>query len=345
MLSYVVPTHNRSLFLRRLLGFYAEVGCARPILIADSSDSAEASANRQAVASFEDRLNLHYNHYKLGVIAKCRTAVENVSTPHVVFSADDDFQIPNGVDKCSEFLSENADYATCGGTALFAHADQSKPATLRTYESVAAADPLRRLSQISLGRYFCLFYAVHRTDQCLQRIQAAESYTNYDSSRILPEVLLLQLIAFHGKVKLLDDIVYVRQGHEDSDSARLPNVQDPNAFDDDFQSYQSPLSDQILNHAPLSSAQSYELIKQSLVDLVPGCADFLFSDGRHGPKWMKKLKTALRRLRVFRGRSPGHKRRVSQGEMESLGAEITLALQLIQRKCDEKTGVSASDAA
>ena len=99
MLTYVIPTHNRSRFLRRVLTFYADIQCRQPILIADSSSGTERANNEQLVAPLQERLPVRLCPIDAGFIPKCRRILEQVDTPYTVFCADDDFQRPQATER------------------------------------------------------------------------------------------------------------------------------------------------------------------------------------------------------------------------------------------------------
>lgn len=305
-LTYVIPTYNRPEFLHRLLNYYANVGCSARILIADSSEPAAKANNEATVAEFQSTLNVELHYFELGVIPKCRQILEQVETPFAVFSADDDFLVPSAADKCSLFLSQHPDYGTCAGAALFGHAGLGKSIQARTYRSLTSSSATQRLKDVSLGQYYCLFYAVHCTKRLQERFRTTDEFTNYESSRILPEVLLLQLMAMDGKIKIFDDISYIRQGHGDNDSCRLPNVQDPDVFRADFDRYTKPLVKR-LQTQNISESEAIRLVAQTLVDLVPECHDLLHDRSSVILQTIRKTTKRFRKIASFGLKGTGKK--------------------------------------
>lgn len=306
LLTYVIPTYNRPQFLHRLLSYYAKVGCSAPILIADSSEPVAKASNQATVADFQTTLNIQLHYFELGVIPKCRQILERVETPFTVFSADDDFLVPSAAEKCSLFLSQSPDYGTCGGTALFGQAGLGKTIPARTYRSLTSSSAVQRLKDVSLGQYYCLFYAVHCTKRLQERFRITEEFTNYESSRILPEVLLLQLMAMDGKVQLLNDITYIRQGHGNSDSCRLPNVQDPDVFRVDFRRYSQPLAKR-LQAEDVPENDAMQLVVRTLVDLVPECYALLHDRPSLFVQSIRKATKRFRKIASFGPMGAGRK--------------------------------------
>lgn len=328
MLTYVIPTHNRSKFLRRALQYYSQLKCSAPILIADSSDLTNAAENRRTVATCADQLNVQYRHLDLGVISKCRVVLETVDTPFSVFAADDDFQVPSALNKCTEFLQKYPEYTTCGGALLLATADSSADTSVWTYRSVESSEALRRLNRVSLDRNAHLFYAVHRTKDLTERFQQTDEFTDYDSARIMPEVLLTQLMALRGRIKLLNDVSYIYTKHGENEHLRVPNFQNVDAFDSIFDLYKVPLSERLRELTGLSHKQTLKIVKQSLIDLVPECFG-LFSGGppRHPGQLWRRLRS-LRKFREFGLIPDKRKRKLAIGEARAMDPAITLALQL-----------------
>lgn len=343
LLTFVVPTHQRPGFLRRLLTFYDRVGFSHRLFIADSSEPAIHRQNLMTAAAFAGRLDIELRHYRLGVTEKCSAAMDQVRTPFVVFSADDDFQMPAAVGRCAEFLAAHDDFEACSGTSVFAVADQKK-AVVRSYLSLLHNDLRRRLYQASTGRYFCLFYGVLRTAGAAERLKLAGDATDSDAARILSEAMILQMLAIDGKAMQLPEISYLREGHAGNFSDVAAAVQKPEAFPQQYERYCQPLLRR-LQAAGLSKSQADQLIEQSFLDLVPGCSELVKGRQSGIATTLRHFGRFQRRLRSTGIRRAGRKRAVALSEIASGNPELSVAVEMLQQPVEHWNAVAAGRAA
>lgn len=331
--TLVVPTWQRPGFLNRLLTYYASVDCEFPILIADSSEPQIHRQNLQTVHGFSDSLDLSIHLLQLDVTEKCSAAVDLVQTPFAAFSADDDFQIPDGVSQCTEFLCRHDDFQVCSGRTVFAAAGRDTVA-VRSYRSVLHNGVISRLNQTSLGQYYCLFYGVHRTADLRRRLQIAGAATNTETSRILPEAMLVQLLAMDGKSMQLPVTSYIMEGHAQNFSRIANDVQDPSLFASDFKRYLSALCDAAVE-AGVAENNVERVMTQSFLDLVPGCAELVRGKRSGFRRISRKIRRALRRLAVMGTQPAGRKKWVRLDAAAAEGEEVRLGLELLQRPMDD----------
>lgn len=115
--SLVIPTRNRPNRLRRLLDYYDKYGKGFNIIIADSSSNDNKKLNKKSVLIFSN-LDIHYiDKYpsKIEASHKINNALNYVNTKYSVLCADDDFIIPNGINKSVDFLEKNSDFSVAQG--------------------------------------------------------------------------------------------------------------------------------------------------------------------------------------------------------------------------------------
>lgn len=157
--TVIIPAHNRPERLRRLLGYYAGTGIH--ILVPDSSDKPYTGPIDPHTTVYLHRPRMHF-------LLKLREVLPLIDTPYVLYCADDDFAVPEGIACAAAFLDAHPDYATAQGHYLTftptARRIKFLPRYIRYFDSRVTADnPTGRLAQKS-GQYASLLYAVARTD-------------------------------------------------------------------------------------------------------------------------------------------------------------------------------------
>ena len=120
MVAIIVPTMNRSSFIRRLLCYYSQYAAENTVYIADSSDDEfHLGEIKKAIESVSHRINVVYEHYpKVNIEEAKRLILSRVTQKYASYCGDDDFLIPSTLKKCAMFLKSNPDYSNCHGTGV-----------------------------------------------------------------------------------------------------------------------------------------------------------------------------------------------------------------------------------
>jgi glycosyltransferase domain-containing protein len=160
--TVVVISHNRKAFLRRTLQYYSSYPCT--VLVLDSSVEGDEDIAR-------DFPSVDYRHlpqytYK-GLQEKLTYGVNQVTTPYMVFAADDDFLLHRALTESVEFLEANPDYGVCHGYGIMYLSRATEVNYYRRdrkvhedYNSELAEDRVVRF----MDNFLPPFYAVTRTD-------------------------------------------------------------------------------------------------------------------------------------------------------------------------------------
>ncbi|OCR24702.1 glycosyl transferase family 2 [Pseudomonas syringae] len=161
LLTVVLISHNRPAFLRRAVQYYGVLSCK--ILVLDSS-----SLPTEGVAGLFE--NVEYQHLPQfgywGMQAKLDYGVQQITTPYMVFAADDDFIVHQALEQSVSFLEGNADYGMCHGYCLMYLARPSGVTYFRRDKKVCedyGSDLAQDRILDFLSQYLPPFYAVHRT--------------------------------------------------------------------------------------------------------------------------------------------------------------------------------------
>ena len=125
-LGLFIPTKDRSVFLSRLLGFYASGGLRCAIHVGDASeDPGEAARNREAVARHQGALKIRYEKQPPGIttVDGVHRLLDQIDTPYAVFCGDDDYLLPAQLRRCVRFLQSHPDYTSVTGDQAEAFVD------------------------------------------------------------------------------------------------------------------------------------------------------------------------------------------------------------------------------
>lgn len=214
-LGIFIPTFNRSEFLIRQLNYYARLNSPYSIYIGDGSDKYHSRNIRAAANSLKGKLKIFYHHWpELNAQATFAKLVMSVSEPYCAFVGDDDFLVPNSLNRCSAFLKNNPDYRTVYGLGFVFTVDQEavhgKITSLGKHfggKEITSEEPSKRLDTFSAN--YWPPWAVHRTSELKEDVARTE--TILDGS--FQELRLAFIIVLRGKVKFLDCVYVIRQHH------------------------------------------------------------------------------------------------------------------------------------
>jgi glycosyltransferase domain-containing protein len=131
LISILIPTKNRSVFLTRALRYYDTVGFQGALYIGDSSDSPHREDNQRLIKEYEPRLNLVYCYLPSPPYQHEGMAVSELSklttTPYIVQAGDDDFLIPASLEKCVAFLETHPSYVAAHGLRVCVYQEAKQP--------------------------------------------------------------------------------------------------------------------------------------------------------------------------------------------------------------------------
>lgn len=231
MVTLIVPTMNRTEFLLRLLQYYSAKNFQNKILVGDSSSEEEYDQ----CASRLERLNLpldveRYHYPGLGCFAVTYNLIQKVTTPYAAFLPDDDFLVPESIEKMIDFMVGHKDYSSCWGkTAIFevdgdmaygtiSKVNSSNPATNYSIEGETTAERLTA----HVRHYTSVFIGVCQTDlfkNALRNALLLNETASMDgaSRRVVTqysELLTSFSLVAQGKVKSIDCLYWIRQQHK-----------------------------------------------------------------------------------------------------------------------------------
>jgi glycosyltransferase domain-containing protein len=210
-ITICIPTLNRSEFLNRALKYYNLVKFDGIILIGDSSNKVEKDKNKSYIKNYSN-LNINYHHYELEEdhhdAMKIYRMLSEIKTPYITFSGDDDFQIPNGLEKCIDFLDNSPYFISAHGHRLNFTIDDTVYGNVIAidmhdgYDWTKQDDQVKRWQEY-LRQGLATTYYVHKTE--FWKKYYAYSYkakSNYIGNELIP----CSLCSVLGKTKKIDCI-------------------------------------------------------------------------------------------------------------------------------------------
>ena len=285
--TIVVPTHNRSLFLRRLIYYFFVMDVKSRILVLDSSNDQEFALNAATIKRWGGSLDVDHERHYCGLIQKCRNGVDSVSTPYTVMCADDDFLLPDSVVACVKFLESNSDYSCASGVYVSVRQDKiSHCEEMRCYTNngVDAIARFRRMAE----EWCCTFYHVYRTAVLQRSWLIAENSTDYERARVFTEVLLAQLSPTYGKLAILPQLHLLFELHQENAHRTVPLVLDSASGLTLYERFASALADELAGVSGESSAHCRQIVEE-YHDLWWHGSTQLGVLGRFVQRWKRKL--------------------------------------------------------
>ena len=221
-LTILLPLKDWEMFTRRWLSYAATVRLPYRILIADGGAN---PIDAEVIAEARERgLDIDYLRYPvdsdyLTYYTKLADAAARVTTPFVVMVDNDDFVIPDGLQRAVRFLRDHPTYVACGGQcaafwmpgveeSIKLHGDRVEwKYSSRSWDD-GGMTAEQRLRERSLGAND-VFYSVHRTP-LLHNYLAAVRDCNPRDLFLLAELVRV-LTAIAGKTRQLETLCLARQ--------------------------------------------------------------------------------------------------------------------------------------
>lgn len=213
-----MPTKDRPDYVIRQLRYYAKVKCPHTIYVGDSSKPENTDKIKTEISALKNMINIVYEYRPVltgSTTVHIRDLAFSAKEKYVCFSGDDDYQIPDALTECSEFLENNADYATvCGHAVNFrimnntAYGELNYIADYPRFEIQDSMAGGRLLSFFS--NYFTSLFSVQNRSVFLNGFDKGLLVKD---SALGSELLPCTLSIIAGKAKILDRLGLVRQMH------------------------------------------------------------------------------------------------------------------------------------
>lgn len=208
---------NRPDFMMRQFQYYAKVNSPHPIYIADSSNEQNVEALKNIISKFRNKLSISYSWYPAGP-DNHRELLEQTKEKYGCICGDDDYQIPNSLTKCAEFLENNPNYAAASGYAVSVRLKRSGPygelARLADYPRYSIEAETARQRFIDFMKVIhTLGFFVNRIDN-MKKAWDSKLYLNNSMAELIPYNNLIM----GGKSKILNCLSLIRQIHDQQNS-------------------------------------------------------------------------------------------------------------------------------
>lgn len=217
----MTPTMNRPDFMIRQLEYYAKAKSPHPIYIGDASNEENSKKLQDAVKRLSKYLTINYSiREESGLVTDGHPMVEpnleldgKIKEKYCVFSGDDDYQIPDSLTKCAEFLEENPDYSSASGHAIVFRLEDSgcygKLDRIHNYPRYSIESPTASQRLIDfMAKYNVTLFSVQRTEDMKKCWSGAETMKDIGFAN---EILHCSMSSVLGKSKIINCLSLVRQ--------------------------------------------------------------------------------------------------------------------------------------
>jgi len=266
--TIVIPTYNRTRFLRRCLRHLVAQRCAHAVIIADGSREEDARENAEAAHEVSADLDIQHLVFpsELPFLTRCFEALRNVRTDTATFHADDDFLLIRALTESAGRLDEDrALVASQGQMILVQNTEAPHLARIHTGHTTPceSAEVSSRLTGW-LANYYPLFYATTRT--------SALAHAFYEVAQLDPpaprltEIALCYFILVQGGVALTPGVFGVRESHPASTGrkeATWPDIVCGESFSPWFVRFRSHLVDFAAENGIAKGESLAEAVNQS----------------------------------------------------------------------------------
>lgn len=231
MISLLIPTMNRSEFVIRLLKYYDQLKFKHGILIGDSSNIEEFERTSKTVKELDGRLNVkHYYYPNLNNYAVTSQLIQKVQTPYASFLPDDDFYVPEAIEKCMSFLNDHPEYSCAWGkSVIFTLKDKGAHGRFNalgvsnsnTAYSVEDDKAKERLF-FHIKKYTSVFVGVCRTEMFKKALRNVWEMGKLAETKDIKwwtveqfgEIVTSFSLVVQGKIKTIDCLYWIRQAHD-----------------------------------------------------------------------------------------------------------------------------------
>ncbi len=235
-----IPTMNRVDFVIRQLRYYAALSCPHTIYVGDSSPKEESQKIEEEIKRLDGKIKAVYKympgyndweaHYQL---------ITMVKEEYICYSGDDDYQIPNSITKCIEFLETHPDYTSASGHAVsFRLKEGTLNGALERLGDYPRQEIEDKTAKERILKFFNNYYVTHFSVNRTNLLKAHWKISGDIPDRSFrSEITPTSLPLVYGKSKIIDCLGFVRQIHKNH--YNLSNMYDWVTHDDWLPSYKT----------------------------------------------------------------------------------------------------------
>ena len=268
-IAIIVPTMNRSEFVRRQLAYYANRGCPHAIYVGDSSQGEHWDRTAEAVERLQGKIKVVHaalpgHNDTEAIMALLRLATER----YAVFSGDDDFLVPNSLVKCARFLDTHSEFSLAHGVRAAIKLDVPGPygrvavggtryGSL-SLERKSASERLKRF----LPNAFSTNYSLQRREEFLSTMQC----TTPMADRVFRELLPNSLRLVRGRARQLNCFYLVRQslGGEHRPTGDVYDWVTSPDWLASYHIFRDVLAEALAQQDDIQLARAHEVVKEGL---------------------------------------------------------------------------------
>lgn len=206
-LTIVVPTYCRQDYVLRQMEYWSRFD-ARLVILDGSPFALDLPCQFQAYE------NILYVHMPLAIEERMAKSVSLVSTEYVALLSDDEFFLPSALKSCLDFLDENPCYSACKGRAIGFGWLKGGVYGVEAYPGLAGYHIDEDTGEARMRQHMAPYemaslWSIQRRsvfNECMKVIFSGPPF----SSAAASEMQISLISAYHGKVMVLDQLLWLR---------------------------------------------------------------------------------------------------------------------------------------
>lgn len=288
--TLIILEHNTDSYLKRSISYYEKLNA--PIIIADSSSTKKDW-------HFPSD-NFSYFHFpQLSFPEKMEQVINLVNTPYVVMCANDDFILPDSINKCIDFLEVNQDYSVAQGKIIRFY-NKKYLNNIRfelmydgdfSNESDNFKDRLKKI----FNPYKTTFYGIHRTALLKNTVKDISKKIN---NAFLTEYIVTISHVLNGKYKDLPFLYQIREHSENSGDKTTANL-DTILTDEKFNKELLYFYDLTYKNSSVYSKINFEEYTDEIVPILKEYAEQIKLFNADSKSTIKKIGTLVDKIPFF----------------------------------------------
>lgn len=218
--THIITLRNRENYINRTLELYKNTSLK--VIVADSSKKPRDLSLTK---------NIKYFYKKdMTIIPMALEVLKKVDTKYVILNSDDDYILPEAIEKCVEFLEENDDYVAVQGEA-FAYTNFIKSKCLHINSNDGymfrknndfLSDEIKKRFEYYRKNYQQIYYAVMRRDDLIYIFKQMQKYKIKEFYMV--ELIIATISHALGKSKMIKFPYIIRENMKSSDSHTCINI-------------------------------------------------------------------------------------------------------------------------
>tara|TARA_B100000989_G_C19502918_1_gene455083 strand:- start:441 stop:1466 length:1026 start_codon:yes stop_codon:yes gene_type:complete len=268
-ITIIIPTKNRSNFLKKCIEYYLLNNFKGTLLILDSSNIKENKKNKEIILKNKNKIKINIFYKDDFPTQIIKNFIDEVKTKYCIMASDDDFYVVKTINYFVDYLNSHPEYNIISGKALRLDIVNKDRILVNKYfisDNLDNDDPLERVSHY-INRYGPINTSVISKEYLKNIFEITPPKDELDNicpiRSIYDEMLVGALMVLSSKIAHMENLLLIRTIH--GNNSNISKDLDKKKLEISINFFTRTIKKYAINYLDLSdSNKGYDVLKKDM---------------------------------------------------------------------------------